>query len=95
LGDDHDSLEKFLCGTEAEKGTEGGRRYLEATSGYSRQHLTRLIKLPEAEQNLKQGVRLSDLREEARRLTDNQAAERMRTARAALFQEILHARKVA
>jgi hypothetical protein len=57
--------------------------------------LEKLGSLPEAGQNLKPGVCLHDLREESRRLTDNQAAARMRTERAVLFQEILRARKVA
>jgi transposase InsO family protein len=57
--------------------------------------LEKLASLPEAERNLKPGVRLRDLQEEAKRLTDNQAAERMRTARAALFQKILYPRKAA
>ncbi|MDR1163206.1 MAG: integrase [Candidatus Accumulibacter sp.] len=55
--------------------------------------LEKLASLPEAARNLKPNVRLCDLRDEAKRLTDNQTAERMRTARAALFQEILRARK--
>ena len=57
--------------------------------------LEKLAHLPEEKRNLKPGVRLSDLQEEAKRLTDNPTAERMRTARAALFREILRARKAA
>jgi hypothetical protein len=57
--------------------------------------LEKLASLPEAARNLKPDVRLCDLQEEAKRLTDNQAAERMKTARAALFQKILPPRKAA
>jgi transposase InsO family protein len=57
--------------------------------------LEKLASLPEAQRNLKPGVQLGDLQEEAKRLTDNQAAEQIRTARAMLFQKILHTRKAA
>jgi transposase InsO family protein len=55
----------------------------------------KLAGLPDAEQHLKAGVCLADLRQQAQACSDSAAARHLNTCRSALFDEILRSRKSA